>query len=118
MHGTTFGGGPLACRVALEFLEILEELLPQMRKMGEYFRAELRQLQRQYSFIQDVRGAGLMIGVELAIPGKDMVIEGIRQGLLFNCTHDAVLRFLPAYTIKEKHIDKAVKILRKVFAKF
>lgn len=118
MHGTTFGGGPLACRVALEFLEILEELLPQMRKMGDYFRAELRQLQRQYSFIQDVRGAGLMIGVELAIPGKDMVIEGIRQGLLFNCTHDAVLRFLPAYTIKEKHIDKAVKILRKVFAKF
>lgn len=118
MHGTTFGGGPLACRVALEFFEILDELLPQMRKVGEYFREELRQLQRQYSFIQDVRGAGLMIGVELAIPGKDMVMEGIRQGLLFNCTHDTVLRFLPAYTLKEKHVDKAIKALRKVFVKY
>ncbi len=118
MHGTTFGGGPLACRVALEFFEILDELLPQMRTVGEYFRAELRQLQRQHSFIQEVRGAGLMIGVELAIPGKDMVMEGIRQGLLFNCTHDTVLRFLPAYTLKEKHVDKAIKMLRKIFAKY
>lgn len=118
MHGTTFGGGPLACRVALEFFDILEDLLPQMRTVGEYFRAELRDLQTRFSFIKEVRGEGLMIGVELNIPGKQMVLDGIEEGLLFNCTHDTVLRFLPPYILKEKHVDKAVKVLKKIFKKY
>ena len=63
----------------------------------------------------DVRGLGLMIGVQLSIPGKEMVMEGMKQGLLFNCTHDTVLRFLPPYIITEKEIDKAITGLKKVF---
>ena len=118
MHGTTFGGGPLVCKVALEFFDILEELLPQMRRVGEYFREELRGLQGKYGFVKEVRGAGLMIGVELDIPGKQMVFDGIENGLLFNCTHDTVLRFLPAYILKEKHVDKSIKLLKKIFAKY
>ncbi len=118
MHGTTFGGGPLVCRVALEFFDILEELLPHMRKTGEYFRAELRELGKQHSFVKEVRGAGLMIGVELDMECKKMVTDGFEQGLLFNVTHETVLRFLPAYIIKEKHVDRAIKGLKKIFAKY
>ena len=115
MHGTTFGGGALACRVALEFYELLDELLPQMNRVGEYFRAELRGLAAKFSFIKEVRGAGLMIGVELDRPGKQMVTDGMAQGLLFNCTHDTVLRFLPPYILTEREVDLAIRGLKKVF---
>jgi acetylornithine/N-succinyldiaminopimelate aminotransferase len=117
MHGTTFGGGPLACRVALEFMDILDELLPSIQRVGGYFHLKLNELAQKHSFVKEVRGFGLMVGMELAIPGKQLVLDGIAEGLLFNCTHDTVLRFLPAYIVTEKQVDEAVKILRKLFAK-
>ncbi len=115
MHGTTFGGGPLACRVALEFFEILDELMVHIHHVGGCFRQELGELSRHFSFIKEVRGFGLMIGMELDIPGKQLVVDGMAQGLLFNCTHDTVLRFLPPYIITEPEVDKAVKVLRGLF---
>jgi acetylornithine/N-succinyldiaminopimelate aminotransferase len=115
MHGTTFGGGPLATRVAYEFMEILEGLLPQITRVGEYFREGLRDLQRKHSFIREVRGHGLMIGVELEHAGKNYVLQGIQEGLLFNCTHDTVLRFLPPYILAEKEVDRSLRILGKLF---
>jgi predicted acetylornithine/succinylornithine family transaminase len=117
MHGTTFGGNALATRVALEFFEILEELLPRITVIGDYFRARLRELAPKYSFIKEVRGYGLMIGVELSMPGKDIVTEAMAAGLLMNCTQETVLRFLPPYIITEEHVDEAVAILDGVFAK-
>ncbi len=117
MHGTTFGGGPLACRVALEFFEILDGLMGHIHQVGGCFRQELVELGRHFSFIKEVRGFGLMIGVELDIPGKQIVVDGMAQGLLFNCTHDTVLRFLPPYIITEPEVDKAVKVLRGLFKK-
>ncbi|HLK46731.1 MAG TPA: aspartate aminotransferase family protein [Bryobacteraceae bacterium] len=116
MHGSTFGGGALACRVALEFLDILEELLPSIQRVGAYFRAQLTDLAGKFSFIKEVRGFGLMVGMELAVPGKQLVLDGIQRGLLFNCTHDTVLRFLPPYIATEKEIDRAVRILKKLLA--
>lgn len=115
MHGTTFGGGALACRVALEFYDILKELLPQMRRVSEFFFAGLRQLQRDFAFIREVRGAGLMIGVELDFPCKHLVQAGIEKGLLFNVTHDTVIRMLPPYILTEKEAGRALAGLRKVF---
>jgi predicted acetylornithine/succinylornithine family transaminase len=116
MHGSTFGGGALACRAALEFLDIMEGgLLEQVGRVGEYFRAGLRDLQAKHSFIKEVRGAGLMIGVELDRPGKNYVMRGIEEGLLFNATHETVLRFLPPYVLTEKEVDKALRILGKLF---
>lgn len=115
MHGSTFGGGPLACRVAIEFMDILEGLLPHIQQMGEYFRMKLEELAKRYKFIQEVRSRGLMIGVELSIPGKQIVLDAIEQGLLLNCTHDTVLRMLPPYIITEKEIDRGIRILNKVF---
>lgn len=114
MHGSTFGGGPLACRVALEFMDILDELLPHIDKMGRYFRARLDDLQKQFPFIREVRGQGLMIGADLTFSGKQLVLDAMEQGLLMNCTHDTVLRFLPPYIVTEKEIDRAVAILKRV----
>ncbi|MCC7235889.1 MAG: aspartate aminotransferase family protein [Bryobacterales bacterium] len=118
MHGTTFGGGPLATRVALEFMDVLEELLPQVRARGDYFRHKLETLKSRYSFIRDVRVHGLMIGVELDRPGKDLVAGCMKEGLLINCTHDVVLRLLPPYIISESEIDKAARILNRVFKRW
>ena len=117
MHGTTFGGGPLACRVSLEFLEILDELLPAIQRVGGYFHVMLNELARKHSFVKEVRGFGLMLGVELAVPGKQLVLDAMAEGLLINCTHDTVLRFLPPYIVTEKEVDQAIKILGKLFAK-
>jgi acetylornithine/N-succinyldiaminopimelate aminotransferase len=115
MHGSTYGGGPVACRVALEFFDILEELLPSINSVGVYFRKRLTELMRTFSFIKEVRGQGLMIGVELDFSGKQLVLDGIREGLLFNCTHDTVLRFLPPYILSEQDVDRAIGVLKKIF---
>jgi len=101
----------------LEFFDILEELLPSINSVGGYFRMRLTELMRDFSFIKEVRGQGLMIGVELAIPGKDLVLDGIKEGLLFNCTHENVLRLLPPYILSEQDVDRALAALIKVFRK-
>jgi predicted acetylornithine/succinylornithine family transaminase len=117
MHGTTFGGGALACRVALEFCDILDELMPSIQRVGGYFHLELNALARKHACIKEVRGAGLMLGMELHVPGKQVVLDAMAQGLLINCTHDTVLRFLPPYIITEKEVDQAVKIVGRILAK-
>jgi predicted acetylornithine/succinylornithine family transaminase len=117
MHGTTFGGNPLACRVALEFFDVMEELLPQITSVGSYFRMKLTDLQRKYSFIEEIRGVGLMIGVELAFPGKQVVLDCLAEGMLINCTHEVTLRALPPYILTEQDVDRAITILNRVFKK-
>ena len=116
MHGSTFGGGPLACRVALEFFEILDELMPQMQRVGAYFRHCLLELQRKHEVITEVRGQGMMLGAQLAVEGADIVKRAMGKGLLINCTHGTVLRFLPPYTLTEEHVDYATRILDAVLA--
>ena len=87
------------------------------KKVGGYLHVMLNELARKYSFIKEVRGFGLMIGVEMEIPGKQMVLDAMAEGLLINCTHDTVLRFLPPYIVTERDVDTAVKVLGKIFAK-
>ena len=117
MHGTTFGGSPLACRVALETMDVLSELLPVIRQRSDYFKSLLNELCAKFEFVREVRVRGLMIGIELKMPGKQFVTDAIEEGLLINCTHDKVLRFLPPFIISEKEIDQAIRILRKLFKK-
>ena len=116
-HGTTFGGNPLACRVALEFFDILDELLPQITNVGSYFRMRLTDLQKKYGFIKEVRGVGLMIGVELEFPGKQIVLDCLTEGMLINCTHEVTLRSLPPFIFTEQEVDRAIAILNRVFKK-
>jgi acetylornithine/N-succinyldiaminopimelate aminotransferase len=117
MHGSTFGGGPLACRVSLEFLDILEELLPSIQKMGTHFKSRLEELARKHACVKEVRGFGLMLGMELTIPGKQIVLDAIEAGLMINCTHERILRFLPTYTISEAEIERGIRILNKLLGK-
>jgi acetylornithine/N-succinyldiaminopimelate aminotransferase len=116
MHGSTFGGSALACRVALEFFEILDDLMPSIRRVGDYFRVRLEELGRKYDFVRAVRARGLMIGLDLSVPGKQMVLDAQARGWLINCTHDTVLRFLPPYIVTENEVDEAVGILDSIFA--
>ncbi len=118
MHGSTFGGGPLQCRLALKFLEILErpEFLKQVREVGAYFRNGLLKLQEELPVIEQVRGQGLMLAVKLAVPGKEAVRQGLQAGILFNCTQENVLRFLPPLIIERQHVDQFIAALRPILA--
>jgi acetylornithine/N-succinyldiaminopimelate aminotransferase len=118
MHGTTFGGGPLQCRVALKFLEILERpgFLSHVAEVGAYFRQELEKLRAELPVIQEVRGDGLIVAAELQTSGKAVVQQALQAGLLLNCTQDKVLRFLPPLIIEKQHVDEAIGILRPVLA--
>ena len=114
-HGTTFGGGPLACRASLEYFKVIEEdkLLEHIRDTGKHFKERLDEL-RALPVVKEVRGAGLMLAVELTIPGKDIVKQLLDKGFIINCTHETVLRFLPPFVITKKQIDKFVKALKDV----
>ncbi|MCU1271166.1 MAG: Acetylornithine aminotransferase [Acidobacteriaceae bacterium] len=113
LHGTTFGGGPLACAVAIEFLRQLDGLLSHVSKIGSLFIAQLKKLQSRHTSIKDVRGMGLMLAVELdsSETAKSVVSQLLEQGILINRTHDTVLRFLPPYIIEKKHVDEVVHTL-------
>jgi predicted acetylornithine/succinylornithine family transaminase len=117
MHGSTFGGNAMACRVAIEFFDILDELMPSLIETGTYFCMRLQELAKKFPFIKEVRGSGLMIGVELTVPGKQIVLDAMAEGLLMNCTHDVVLRFLPPYIIGHREVDQAMKMLIKALKK-
>jgi acetylornithine/succinyldiaminopimelate/putrescine aminotransferase len=115
-HGTTFGGGPLACRVALEYFAILENenLLQNAARVGAYFNEQLKSVAEKSSLVRQVRGRGLMQAMELTIPARPLVEQALAEGVLFNSTHETVLRFLPSFLIQEKHVDKGIRVVRKL----
>jgi predicted acetylornithine/succinylornithine family transaminase len=118
-HGTTFGGGPLACRVALEFLSIVEEekLLENVTKVGAYLHEQLNGLVGKRAAAIGVRGRGFIQGIQLEIPARPIVDGGLAEGVLFNSTQDTVVRFLPPFLLEEKHVDKGIRVLKKLLAK-
>lgn len=118
LHGTTFGGGPLQCRLALKVLEILERpgFLDHVRETGAYFRARLRDLQKSLPVIREVRGDGLMVAAELAVSGKSVVKQALEAGFLINCTQEKVLRFLPPLILGRSSIDEFIEALVLILA--
>ncbi|WP_292460858.1 acetylornithine transaminase [Methanothermococcus sp.] len=115
-HGTTFGGNQLACASAYASVSIIEGLLQNTQKMGDYFIAKLKNLKDKYPFIKEIRGMGLMIGMELSFNGGDIVKKMLEKGYLINCTSDTVLRFLPPLIVEKEHIDELVNALDEVFS--
>jgi acetylornithine/succinyldiaminopimelate/putrescine aminotransferase len=113
MHASTFGGGPVICKAALASLTAIqkEKLLTKAQKTGEYIFDKLNKFRDKYPAINEVRGMGLMAGVDLNIAGKPVVEKCLEKGLLINCTHDTVLRLMPALNINIKEVDKALNII-------
>jgi predicted acetylornithine/succinylornithine family transaminase len=119
-HGSTFGGNPLACAAGLASLEVLLEdniIIQNVTSLGAHFREGLLSLKKRYPFIKDVRGKGLLLGMELDFDGKDIVAACMKAGMLINCTVNTVLRFIPPLIISEEEIDRLLDVLDRIFRK-
>jgi acetylornithine/N-succinyldiaminopimelate aminotransferase len=115
-HATTFGGTPLVTSVALRVIELISapSFLERIREVGGYFVERLEELRLRHRLIKEVRGRGLMIGMELEVPGAKFVEKCLAQGLIINCTHDTVLRFVPPLIVEKPEIDQMIRILDEV----
>lgn len=118
MHGTTFGGGPLICAVAVEFLSVIDDdkLLANIRSRGAELRAGLEAFGRSYNFITEIRGEGLMLGVQLSVPGGPIVDEALKQGVIINCAHETTLRLLPPFIITAAQVKQFLKKMDSVLS--
>ena len=120
MHGTTFGGGPLACAVAIAVIDAMrrDDLLAHVRSTGWYFLDQLKSMARRHDAIVDVRGMGLMLGVELssAEAARHVVAEMMQRHILINRTSETVLRFLPPFVIERQHVDQTVQMLDEILS--
>ncbi|HEV2522572.1 MAG TPA: aspartate aminotransferase family protein [Candidatus Acidoferrales bacterium] len=119
LHGSTFGGGPLTCATGLTFLETVERkhLLANVRSRGAELKAGLKKLAGKFDFIREVRGEGLMLGMDLDVEGAPYVTEALKQGLLINCTHDHILRLLPPFILTARQVKEGLSKIESVLAK-
>jgi acetylornithine aminotransferase/acetylornithine/N-succinyldiaminopimelate aminotransferase len=119
LHGSTFGGGPLTCATGLTFLDTVERkhLLANVRARGAELKAGLKKMAGKFNFIREVRGEGLMIGVDLDVEGAPYVAEALKQGLLINCTHEHILRFLPPFILSAQQVKEGLTKIESVLTK-
>ena len=112
-HASTFGGNALACAAGIGVIEAIEEgnLLENTVRMGQYAKEKLQQLKQKHFVIDHVRGIGLMIGIQLTGPGKEIVDRCLEKGLRINCTNNTILRFMPPMIVSKEQIDRAVGII-------
>jgi predicted acetylornithine/succinylornithine family transaminase len=116
MHAATFGGNPLAARAGIATLETIEDegLLSHAQQIGERLQTQLRDLSNEIDLIEEVRGMGMMIGIQLSVDGAPVVQKCLENGLLVNCTQHTVIRLLPALNLSEQLADQGIEILCEV----
>ena len=119
MHGSTFGGNPLACRVAHTVLEVMEQdkLIQNAKAMGNYLLTGLHQTLQDENSVKEIRGRGLMIGIELDKPCRPLMITALEHGLLFNVTQEKVIRLLPPLILQQNEADQIIEILSSIIKK-
>jgi acetylornithine/N-succinyldiaminopimelate aminotransferase len=119
LHGSTFGGGPLTCATGLTFLDTVERkhLLANVRARGTELKAGLQKMAAKFDFIREVRGEGLMIGVDMDVEGAPYVAGALHEGLLINCTHDHILRFLPPFILTAQQVKEGLSKIESVLTK-
>ncbi|SDZ79370.1 acetylornithine aminotransferase apoenzyme [Desulfuromusa kysingii] len=112
-HGSTFGGNPLLTAAGVAAMKVLLEdhIIDNCVAMGNYLKAQLEQLQNKYTFIKNIRGRGLILGMELTFEGAEIVKTALQRGLLINCTAGKVLRFVPPLIVTQDEIDQMIEIL-------
>ncbi len=120
MHASTFGGNPFSSRIAIEVFKIIKEenILKNVRVKSIYLFSKLKEFKEKFSVIGQVKGKGLMIGIELNVEAQSFFNEALKRGLLINVTHKNVLRIMPALNITKEELDKGLNILREIFKKF
>ena len=118
MHGTTFGGGPLACAVAIAVIDTIQKdnMLAHIEEVGGFFKSELESLQKQHDCVVEVRGMGLMLGIELnsAEIAKQVAAQMMERRIILNRTSETVLRFLPPYILQKEHVQTAIDALNEI----
>ncbi|HHU62285.1 MAG: aspartate aminotransferase family protein [Bacillota bacterium] len=115
-HASTFGGNPLATAAALASVEVIEDgLIDNCTNVGNYFKEQLENFAQKWPVIKNVRGLGLLLGVELAVPAGEYVAAAREKGLLILTAGEKVLRFLPPLTISKDDVDTCLRILEEVF---
>lgn len=117
-HGSTLGGSPLACRLGLEFLSIMEdeELLARVTATGAHLKRGLESIAAECDAAVEARGEGLLQGVELAVPARPVVEAGLSQGIMLNAVQGNVIRFLPPLILEQHHVDEGLGVLRAILA--
>ncbi len=118
-HASTFGGNPLACAAGLAVLRVLLEgrILDHARRMGDYLAKGLAECKDRHRVVKEVRGLGLLQGMELAIDGQQIVMDCLARGLLINCTMERILRFIPPLIITQREIDRLLDVLSEILNK-
>jgi acetylornithine aminotransferase len=118
-HASTFGGNPLACAAGLAVLRVLLEgkVLDQAKRIGDYLRKGLDECKERHHLVKEVRGLGLLQGMELDFDARTVVADCLARGLLINCTSDRVLRVVPPLIITERDVDRLLDGLSQVFGK-
>jgi acetylornithine/N-succinyldiaminopimelate aminotransferase len=120
-HASTFGGNSLACAAGLAVFETIERegLLDRARETGAYLVGRLREMAgRHQGLVREVRGLGVMVGMELSRPGADLAAACLRDGLLVNCTHERVMRFVPAANVERALLDEGLEIFGRCLDRF
>ena len=119
MHAATFGGNPIAARAGIATLEMIEQdgLLENTKQLGELFKSRFDELAAECDIVREVRVAGVMVGVELAVDGTPVVKECLARKVLVNCTHGTVIRLLPAMNLTEEQAEEGCEIVADVIRK-
>jgi acetylornithine/succinyldiaminopimelate/putrescine aminotransferase len=114
-HGSTLGGSPMACRLGLEFLSIVEDegLLAHVSDVGAYLFDGLKELERDSPMAVEARGQGLLLGLELNVPARPILEAALAEGFMFNAVQGNVMRFLPSFLLQREHVDSAMELLRR-----